>query len=267
MPEITPHLSGRTVLVTGAGGGAVGSGICDALDRAGARLVVNDVDADAARQAASRYDGAFAVEGDISTATDAARIVATAVERSGSIDALVNNAGVNFGTAAHLASEEVFDRLYAVDVKGLWLMSRSFAQHRIALGGGGSILNISSIHAARTQNGFALYAGAKAAVEGLTRGFAVELGRYRIRCNGLAPGAVLDEAKAHDYGVGDDPVGWVREHTRTRQVIDRAVLPVDIGEVAAFLVSDQAWAVAGQTITVDAGLGLLLYDRAFTGDV
>jgi NAD(P)-dependent dehydrogenase (short-subunit alcohol dehydrogenase family) len=254
------------VLVTGAGGGAVGAGLCAALDRAGATLVLNDIDPDAVAAAAGRYHRAHGVAGDIANPAHVESIIDEAVERFGTVDTLVNNAGIGFGTPAHLASEEDFDRLYAVDVKGPWLMTRGFARHRIERGGGGSIVNISSIHAVRTQNGRSLYAGAKAAVEGLTRGFAIELGIHGIRCNFIAHGAVLDESRAHDYGVGDDPVGWVREHTRTRQVIDRPVLPIDIGEVAAFLASDAAWAIAGQTITVDAGLGLLLYDRAFTHD-
>lgn len=254
------------VVVTGAGGHGVGSGVCDALAERGARIVLNDVDRDGVQAAAERYEDAIAVAADLRTAEGIDRVLDAAIAEFGVVDALVNNAGIGLSRPAHLAEEADFDRLFSLNVRGMWLASKAFAAHRIAQGGGGAIVNISSVHAQHTQNGYALYAASKGAVEGLTRGMSVELGPHGIRCNAVAPGAVLDERFADRYGVGDDAVGWIRRHAAEQQVIARALGPADVGRVVAFLASDEAWAVAGQTITVDAGLSTLLYDRVFTGD-
>ncbi|MFZ4894994.1 SDR family NAD(P)-dependent oxidoreductase [Plantibacter sp. Mn2098] len=261
------RLDGKVVIVTGAGGYGVGGGVAEAVQAAGALLVVNDTTADALDAAAARFPDAVLAPGDITRADDVEAIVHAGIDRHGRVDGLVNNAGIGLRTPAHLATEAEFDHLYAIDVKGLWLMTRAFVTHRIAVGGGGAIVKVSSVHGTHTQNRFGLYAGAKGAVEGLTRGFAAELGMHGIRCNAVAPGAVFDERVADRYGFdAADPVEAIHEHSATQQVLNRAVEPRDIGEVAAFLLSDAAWAVAGQTVRVDAGLSMLLYDRRSSGD-
>lgn len=261
------RLDGKVVIVTGAGGHGVGGGVCEAVLAAGALLIVNDKTPEAIEAAIARFPDAVAAPGDITVESDVRNIIRTAVERFGAVDALVNNAGVGLASPAHQATEADFDRIYSINVKGLWLMTRAFVEHRLANSGGGAIVNVSSVHASKTQNGYALYAGTKGAVEGLTRGFATELGAHAIRCNAVAPGAVLDERVADRYGINvPDPAAWIREHSATHQTLDRAVGPRDVGEVAAFLLSEDAWAISGQTITVDAGLTTLLYDRRTTGD-
>lgn len=259
--------SPQVVLVTGAGGHGVGAGVCDALSEAGLRLVLNDIDAVAVGEAADRYPGALAVPGDLRTAEGSAQVVRSAIAQYGRIDAIINNAGVGLARPAHLSDEADFDRVFTLNVRSMWLVSRAFVRHRIDHGGGGAIVNVSSVHAQHTQNGYAIYAASKGAVEGLTRGMATELGIHGIRCNAVAPGAVLDVRIADRYGVGDDPIEWIGRHSSEQQVIDRPVTPIDVGRVVSFLVSPEAWAIAGQTVTVDAGLSTLLYDRAFTGDV
>lgn len=260
-------MEGQVIVVTGAGGHGVGSGVCDALAEAGATLVLNDVDEGAVREAASRYPGSLAVAADLRASSAADAVLAGAVERFGRVDALVNNAGVGLDRPAHEATEEDFDRLFSLNVRGLWLATRAFARYRIGVGGGGAVVNISSVHAQHTQSGYSLYAGTKGAVEGLTRGFATELGQHRIQCTALAPGAVLDERVADRYGLpGPDPIEWIRAHARTQQTFPDAVRPVDVGRVVAFLLSPAAWAMAGQTVTVDAGLSVLLYDRRQSRD-
>lgn len=256
----------QVVIVTGAGGHGVGSGVCDALAERGARLVLNDVDERAVHAAAERYPDAIAVAADLRTAEGVTHVLDVAIAHYGEVDALVNNAGVGLSLPAHLAEEADFDRLFSLNIRGLWLASRAFAQHRIERGGGGAIVNISSVHGQHTQSGYAIYAATKGAVEGLTRGMSTELGTHGIRCNAVAPGAVLDERFVDSYGLGDDGIGWIRRHASEQQVIDRTVGPADVGRVVSFLLSPDAWAIAGQTVTVDAGLSTLLYDRVFTGD-
>lgn len=255
------------VVVTGAGGHGVGRGVCDALAAQGARLVLNDVDAPGLEAAAARYPQAIAVAADLRTPEGIDAILDAAIAHYGGADALVNNAGVGLSLPAHLADEADFDRLFSLNVRGMWLASRAFARHRIAHGGGGAIVNISSVHAQHTQNGYGIYAATKGAVEGLTRGMSVELGVHGIRCNAVAPGAVLDERFADRYGFEGDAVGWIRRHAEEQQALARPVGPEDVGRVVAFLLSPDAWAIAGQVVTVDAGLTTLIYDRVFTGDV
>lgn len=256
----------QVVIVTGAGGHGVGSGVCVALAERGARMVLNDIDDYAVRAAADRYPDAIAVSADLRTAEGVEQMLDAAIQRYGEVDALVNNAGVGLSLPAHLAEETDFDRLFSLNIRGLWLASRAFAQHRIEHGGGGAIVNVSSVHAQHTQSGYAIYAATKGAVEGLTRGMSTELGTHGIRCNAVAPGAVLDERFVDSYGLGDDGIGWIRRHAAEQQVIDRTIGPADVGRVVNFLLSPDAWAITGQTITVDAGLSTLLYDRNFTGD-
>ncbi|MGX1932862.1 SDR family NAD(P)-dependent oxidoreductase [Microbacterium resistens] len=256
----------RVVVVTGAGGYGVGSGVCEALAEQGARLVLNDIDPDGLRAAAMRHPDAATVVSDLCTPDGVDAVIDAGVTRFGRIDALVNNAGVGLALPAHLAGEADFDRLFSLNVRATWLASRAFARYRIAHGGGGAIVNVSSVHAQHTQNGYALYAATKGAVEGLTRGMAVELGPHGIRCNAVAPGAVLDERFADRYGFAGDAVAHIRAHAVEQQAIPRPLGPDAVGWVAAFLTTPEAWGIAGQTITVDAGLSTLLYDRVFTGD-
>lgn len=167
-------LAGRAVLVTGATGPGIASGICAALGAAGARLVVNGpADADVAATVA-RHPGAVGVVGDVSRPEDVERVVAEATERVGPLTGLVNNAGVGLRAPFHEADEEQFDHVVGVDLRGVWLVSRAFA--RQCPGPGAAIVNVSSVHARSTIAGYGIYASAKAAVEGFTRGCAVELG-------------------------------------------------------------------------------------------
>jgi NAD(P)-dependent dehydrogenase (short-subunit alcohol dehydrogenase family) len=149
-----------------------------------------------------------------------------------------------------------------VDVRGPWLMARAFVRHLRNADRVGSIVNISSVHAHSTMHRYALYATAKAAVEGMTRGMAVELGPLGIRCNAVAPGYV---DSAQNAGLlrtlTDDPAGWVERHTHRDQALPRLVQPADCGNAVAFLLSDAALCITGQTLAVDAGLTAMLYRR------
>ena len=109
---------------------------------------------------------------------------------------------------------------------------------------------------------YAIYAGAKAAVEGLTRGMAVELGPHGIRCNAIAPGYVHAEQNlALISTFSADPEAWVDRHTNLEQVLPRLIEPVDCGWSAVFLLSEMSRCVTGQTLVVDAGLTTSLYTR------
>ena len=251
----TRPLAGRTVLVTGATGIGVGAGVCQAVQEAGGRLVINGLTESDLGPALERYPGAVGVVGDVSQPDDVERMVATAVERCGPVTALVNNAGVGLVEPFHRASPAEFDRVFDVDVRGLWLVSRAFASRLVDEGLPGAIVNISSVHGRATTERYAIYAAAKAAVDGLTRGCALELGKYGVRCNAVAPGYVHSEQNVDLLAsITSDPAAWVERHRVVEQPLQRLIEPIDCGWAAVFLLSEQSRCVTGQTLYVDAGL-------------
>ncbi|RYD90598.1 MAG: SDR family oxidoreductase, partial [Sphingobacteriales bacterium] len=129
----------------------------------------------------------------------------------------------------------------------------------------GNIVNISSVHTYSTIARYAIYASCKSAVEGLTKGMAVELGPHNIRVNAVAPGYVHSD---QNYDLiktwADDPKQWVEDVKKDHQVLFNAVEPEDCGNVVAFLLSDLSRAITGQTIYTDNGSIHLLYNRFFT---
>ena len=133
-------------------------------------------------------------------------------------------------------------------------MSKFFTNHLLKNHSTGNIVNISSVHALATMLRYAIYASAKAAVEGFTRGMAVELGKYEIRVNAVAPGYVHAE---QNYDLiktwTDDPEQWVRNYIEKEQVIPHEIHPVDCGHTVAFLLSDLSRSITGQVIYVDNG--------------
>lgn len=261
-------LEGQRILVTGGTGAGVGSGICQAVINAGGTLVVNGRKPEALAAALKNYRGAHGVLGDITDEDAVGRIFDEAARKSGGpITGLVNNAGVGLSGLFHEVASEDFDRLYAVDVKGLWLASRAFARQLLPTGAEGAIVNISSVHSHSTMARYALYAGAKAAVEGLTRGMAVELGPHFVRCNSLAPGYVhAEQNEALIRSWTDDPAGWIDSHTRNQQAIPRVIEAIDCGRSAVFLLSPASRMLTGQTLYLDGGMTSMIYPRDFMGD-
>lgn len=261
-------LAGRAILVTGGAGFGIGAGICSAVQAAGGTLVINDIDAEAAEKAAARHPGSFAVPGDVGDESEVRSIIDRAMQLVGDLDGLVNNAGVGLNVPAHAATAEQFDRLYGIDVRGVWLASRAFASYRTRASAAASIVNISSAHAHATQNGYALYSSAKSAVEGMTRGMAVELGQYGIRVNGVAPGLVHAEQNAHLLAsVTNDPEAYIADHAISQQALPTVIAPIDVGWPVAFLLSSLADGVTVATLSVDAGATIMLYDRRYSGDL
>ena len=255
-------LSQQTILVTGAGGTGVGAGICKVLNDCGATLIINDSSPTKVAAAIACYPGAVGYVADISSHTDVIELFSKISTEIGPINGLVNNAGVGLNKEAHQAELAEFDQLYAVDVRGLWMMSKAFIaqlhHHQIS----GNIVNISSVHAHATTAGYAIYASAKAAVEVLTKGMAIELGKDNIRINSIAPGYVHSEQNFDLISNWtDDPQQWVDQHTINQQALHHQVSNVDVGWSAAFLLSDFSRSVTGQTIKVDNGMTTMLYNR------
>ncbi|WP_087014976.1 SDR family NAD(P)-dependent oxidoreductase, partial [Leucobacter sp. 7(1)] len=184
----------RTVLITGGAGG-IGQGLGQAFADAGDRVILADRDAAAAQEAALRL-GATAAELDI---TDPAAIAAlfAELEATGGVDVLVNNAGILsvHGSVTEL-TPEAYRSILEVNVIGTFAMTQAFARQRIAAGGGGTIVNISSIGGRQPTPGMGAYESSKAAVDSVTRWAAIELASHGIRVNAVAPGPVLTEMLA-----------------------------------------------------------------------
>lgn len=251
-------------MVTGGGGVGVGAGVCEALDQFGATLIINEKELEKAEQAAKKYRNAIAVQADISQETEVKKLFDEVLEKTGPINGLVNNAGVGLTKAVHEIEEWEFDRLYSVNVKGMWLVSKYFVRQLLKHGITGNIVNVSSVHGFASQPNYSTYASSKAAVEGFTRAIAFELGKHGIRCNAIGPGYVhADQNYDLIKNWADDPEQWARDFKDDQQVLNHFIEPVDCGNTAAFLLSDLSRSITGQTIYVDGGKTIMLFNRDY----
>ena len=231
-------LQGRTALVTGATG-ELGGHFGQVLHEAGATVVL------AARRKADTggMERARAITMDV---TDPASIAA-AMDEAGPLDIVVNNAGIAVTRPFPEHSEQDWDSVVDVNLKGAFLVSREFAQRRIAAGGGGAIVNIASIVGSRMIGGVLSYAASKAGLLHMTRAMAVELARHRIRVNALAPGYIASSINA---GFFDTEPG----KAMIRRIPQRRLgQPQDLAIPLLLLVSEAGAGMTGSVITVDGG--------------
>ncbi len=257
-------LKNKKILITGGGGNGLASGICKALDQNGAKLIINEVTENNFSNLRDTYPHAIFIQADISREEEVENMFVEIEEKVGILDGLVNNAGIGMVEYAHQVDTIGFDELYNVDVKGLWQVSKSFVNHLLKHNHSGNIVNITSIHVLKTVGRYALYSSAKSAVEGLTRGMAIELGKYNIRVNSVGPGFVhSDQNQNLLQSLTDDPEKWVDDHIHHYQVVNKVMEPVNCGNVIAFLLSQLSDGVTGQAVYVDHGTSLLLYANDF----
>ena len=260
-------LSDKRYLVTGGAGTGVGAGVCQAISVCGGQILLNDINFEKAKTAAKKYPNAFPIPGDISDPKDVGRIFTLIKKEHGTVHGLINNAGVGLRRKAHLAEESEFENLYNIDVKGVWMMAKAFVNQLVSNDLKGNIVNISSVHAHETLSKYAIYASAKAAVEGLTRGMSIELGELGIRCNAVAPGYV-DSKQNWDAAASwtDNPANFFHKQKNDYQSLRHPINARDCGNTVVFLLSDLARSITGQTIIVDAGLTNLLHANSFIRD-
>ncbi len=246
---MTKRLEGKTALVTGGASG-FGLGIVETFAREGARVAVLDVNGEAAKRVADGIPGAIAIAADVAKAADVNRAVAETVAAFGSLDVLVNNAGISHRNRPMLEVEEdEFDRVFAVNVKSIYLFARA-AIPPMRAQGGGMILNIGSTAGLRPRPGLVWYNGTKGAVHAITKSMAVELAPERIRVCALAP--VAGETPLLATFMGED-TPEKRAAFKATVPWGRLSTPQDIANAALFLCSDEADMITGVVLEVDGG--------------
>lgn len=250
---MTRRLDGKTVLVTGAARG-LGRAYCEAAAAEGARLVAGDLsDCGETIAAVERAGGeAIGVPLDVADAASCEQAVAAAVERFGRLDGLVNNAalyaGLHSGPFDQIDPEE-WEATMRVNVTGVYHMCRA-AVAPMRERDTASIVNISSLAAVYGLPNALHYTTSKAAVLGITRGLARELGRYWIRVNAVAPSAVLTEGTDAFFADGRDRALGV---IAGGQALRRNLEPADVAGTVVHLLSDESRFVTAQTLMVDGG--------------
>lgn len=245
-------LTGKVAIVTGASKG-IGAGIAKGLAAAGASVVVNysssKEGADKVVADITSAGGkAVAVQGDVSQAADVEHLFAESKQAFGALDILVNNAGIfKFEPIEEVTADE-FHRQFNTNVLGLILSTKEALKYFGAAGG--SVINIGSVAGANPPPFSVVYAATKSAIDSITKGLAKELAPRKIRVNSINPGGTETEG-THSVGI----IGSDFE----KQMIDQTPLgrlgrPSDFGPVAAFLASDDAAWITGETLYVSGGL-------------
>jgi 3-oxoacyl-[acyl-carrier protein] reductase len=246
---------GRVALVTGGARG-IGGATAERLAEDGAAIAVADLNGAGAEETASRIAArhgvrAIGLKADITDAAEVDAMVEEIVLRLGSLDILVNNAGIIRDNLIHKMTDEDWDSVAAVHLKGAFLCSRA-AQREMVRRGWGRIVNLSSVSALGNR-GQTNYAAAKAGLQGMAKTLAIELGRYGITANAVAPGLIdTDMTRSVAARLGRDLREW-QEEMRQQIPVRRLGVPRDIANVIAFLCSDEASFVSGQVIYVAGG--------------
>jgi glucose 1-dehydrogenase len=246
-------LAGKVAIVTGGNSG-IGKAIVLALAEAGANVVIDYVVNEQATeeleaQIAELGDKSIGVEADVSKVEDLTRLIGAAVDAFGRLDIMVNNAGVETRTSILDTTEGQFDKVMAINLKSAFFGTQLAARQMIAQGGGGRIINISSVHEDWPMPGNTPYCVSKGGMRMLTRTAGVELGPHGIGVVNVGPGAV---ATPINTATMNDPAAM--------KVLDAAIplarmaAPEEIGSVVAFLAGDGASYLTATTVFVDGGI-------------
>jgi glucose 1-dehydrogenase len=247
-------LDGKSAIVTGAAGG-IGYAIAERFLKEGARVIVADFDAERGELAVKQLESLGTVrfvKADVGKRSDIDALLKAATDALGGIDILVNNAGIVHGADFLDIKEEDFDRVLTVNLKGSFLAGQAVARHMVENvkegGKPGSIVNMSSVNAVFAIANQVPYSVSKGGINQLTKVMALSLAPYGIRVNAIGPGSIMTEMLA---SVNADPAAKNRILSRTP--LGRIGEPSEIAAIAAFLASDDASYITGQTIYADGG--------------
>ena len=252
-------LKDKIIFITGAGRG-MGRGIAEALAEAGAHVVVGDLAIESVRETAALVEKqarqALALQLNVTDPNSVNTAIAASVDRFGRIDGWVNNAGIVKMDAALDVTMSDWQRQMQVNVDGLFLCCQLAGQQMRGQTGGGAIVNIASNAGKVGYKNMAAYNAGKAAVISITRSLALEWAEHNINVNAVCPGGVdtpmlLGVAEFYAARFGGDPHEMVK--TMKPNQMNRRIQPIEVGRVVAFLLSDQAQIIRGQSINIDGG--------------
>ncbi len=246
-------LTGKVAIVTGGAVG-IGKSIAKRLSEAGATVVITDIDQSSVENAASRLDPTgkqvVAIPADAGSAEDAKRVVASAVERFGTLDILVNNAGIYSIVPFGDITEEIYDKTLRVNTRGVFFYCQAFSRELIKQEKKGKIINIASKDAIHPTGAMSHYDTSKGGVAMMTKALALELGPHHINVNAIAPGGILTEGVERLFGM---PLKDLSE-MMPKGPLGRVGVPEDIANVALFLAGSASDFLAGIMIVADGGI-------------
>ena len=255
-------LTGKAAIVTGGGSG-IGRAVTVRLAEAGAAVMVTDIDIEAANTTVDRIrksgGEAMAIRADAGSVADAETVARAAIDSFGRLDILVNNAGIFPHSSVLDITEELWDRVFNVNLKGVFFYSQSAVRHMISLGNGGNIVNISSMEGLHPREDLAHYVTSKGALVTLTNALALELARHDIRVNAVAPGGIgtpgtVAQAEAlMSMGKTDDDIKEMSKTFLSRLPLGRMGRPDDVAKVVLFLASPASAYMTGSLILADGG--------------
>ncbi|HET7478414.1 MAG TPA: SDR family oxidoreductase [Rubrobacteraceae bacterium] len=247
------RLENKVTVVTGSSLG-IGRAIALAFAREGASVTVDyrkhSDEAEAVVKEVEELGGrALAVQADVSVPEDIRRLVQSAVDEFGRLDVMVNNAGIEEKMPFLETPLDVWNRILSVNLTGAWLGCQEAAKQMVAGGGGGRIINVSSVHEDRPMPTNAPYCAAKGGVRMLMRTIAVELAPHGITVNNIAPGAIETPINEN---LDEHPEQ--KEELLSEIPLGRIGKPEEVANLALYLASDEASYVTGSTFTIDGGM-------------
>ena len=246
------RLSEKRAIVTGAGSG-IGRAIALRLAEEGASVVISDVDEEEATSVASEAKGEHLVrKTDVTDSSEVEALIGAAVGEWGGLDIMVNNAGIGVAGTTTNTSEDDYERVLDVCLRGTFL-GMKHAIPAIGDSGGGSVINLSSVAALVGIADRAVYSAAKGAILAITRAAAIDHVEEGVRVNCIAPGTV-DTPWIGRITAGYDDPEEARQNMQARQPHGRFVAPEEIAAMAAYLASDEAASVIGACMIVDGGV-------------
>lgn len=248
---VYPSLKDRVVLVTGGASG-IGESFVRGFARQGARVAFVDVDDDSASVLVSELESEdlpapFYLHCDVTDVGGLREAVSEVEERCGTVRALVNNAANDERHALEEVEPDYWDESMAVNLRHQFFAAQA-VRARMAAAGGGSIINMGSIAWRFGMTGLPAYSTAKAAIMGMTKSLARELGPQRIRVNCVEPGQTMTERQKRNWLTPE-----LLEKVRSSQCLEDSIQPADVARLALFLASDQSKMITGQSFAIDAG--------------